>query len=338
MKKLLLIAIILLTQAAALAGPQDASNIRISQNLDQTPSTGITVRYLAVPVTSSATCAVVLSGSTRLPHCYTLGAGFSIVNDVISAGQTQADWSATTGPAAILNKPAFSTIAYTGDWADLLNKPSTWAPSPHTHVAADISDSWPVGRSVLTAPDAATARTALAAVATTDLRLADARTPLTHTHAISDVTGLQSALNSKFNTPSGATSQYVRGDGSLATLPAGTAFNYGDPVARTLVASTAYQAADPTKAAIIYPSYSCQNATQVLASSACTLQVRIGTAGLTCSTGTVYYTQSLTVGLGLLLTQNSTNPVPIFLPAGRSFAICPQTGTFAITAVEQTAG
>lgn len=31
----------------------------------------------------------------------------------------------------------------------------------------------------------------------TDARLADARTPLTHSHAISEVTGLQTALNAK---------------------------------------------------------------------------------------------------------------------------------------------
>lgn len=40
-----------------------------------------------------------------------------------------------------------------------------------------------------------------------------------HTHIISDVTGLSSALSAKFDSPSGTTSQYVRGDGSLATFP-----------------------------------------------------------------------------------------------------------------------
>ncbi|MGU3629840.1 hypothetical protein [Comamonas sp. C24C] len=117
-----------------------------------------------------------------------------------------------------------------------------------------------------------------------------------------------------------------------------TAFNYSQPAARTLTVSTSYQAADPTKAAVIYPSFACTNATTVLAASACTLQVRMGTGTLTCSTGTVYYTQSLTVALGLLITQNSTNPVPIFLPSGASFIICPTAGTFTVTAVEQSAG
>ena len=65
--------------------------------------------------------------------------------------------------------------------------------------------------------------------------------PIGHTHVISEVAGLQASLDSKaateslngyattsaltsglsakFNTPSGTTSQYVRGDGSLAILP-----------------------------------------------------------------------------------------------------------------------
>lgn len=157
------------------------------------------------------------------------------------------------------------------------------------------------------------------------------------TDAVS-ATALTSALSGKFNAPLGTTAQYVRGDGSLATLPALSAYNFSLPTSRTIAASTSYQATDPSKAAIIVPSYACQNATTVLAASGCTLQVRMGTGTLTCSTGTVYYTQSLTVGLGLLLTQNSTNPVQINLPIGASFAICPTAGTFTITAVEQSVG
>lgn len=147
-----------------------------------------------------------------------------------------------------------------------------------------------------------------------------------------------SCLAAKFNTPTGTTAQYVRGDGSLATLPTVAAFSFSLPASRTLAASTSYQATDPSKAAVIYPSYACTNATTVLAASGCTIQVRMGSVPLTCATGTVYYTQSLTVQLGVLLTQASINPVPIFLPTGAYFILCPTTGTFTLTAVEQTAG
>jgi len=41
---------------------------------------------------------------------------------------------------------------------------------------------------------------------------------------LSDQTDLQNALNAKFNNPTGTISQYIRGDGSLATFPAITGF------------------------------------------------------------------------------------------------------------------
>lgn len=126
--------------------------------------------------------------------------------------------------------------------------------------------------------------------------------------------------------------------GTTLDVASPASFNYSQPTARSLAVSTSYQATNTSKPAIIYPSYACQNATQVLASSGCTLQVRMGTGTLTCATGTPYHTQSLTVNLGVLITQNSTNPVPIFLPAGASFILCPTAGTFTINAVEQVAG
>lgn len=48
-------------------------------------------------------------------------------------------------------------------WTGVTGKPSTFTPSTHTHVATDISNSTSVGRSVLTAGDAAAARTAIGA-------------------------------------------------------------------------------------------------------------------------------------------------------------------------------
>jgi hypothetical protein len=45
----------------------------------------------------------------------------------------------------------------------------------------------------------------------------------------SQVSGLTSALAGKYNTPSGTTSQYVRGDGSLSTLPTTPARSFATP-------------------------------------------------------------------------------------------------------------
>jgi hypothetical protein len=77
----------------------------------------------------------------------------------------------------------------------------TKAATSHTHTATNISDSTATGRSVLTAVDAAAARTAIGAgtsslaIGTTgttaaagnDSRLSDARTPTAHTHTASQV-------------------------------------------------------------------------------------------------------------------------------------------------------
>lgn len=126
------------------------------------------------------------------------------------------------------------------------------------------------------------------------------------------------------------------------TGPAGAAaptFNFGTPTARTIAVSTAYQATDITKADIVTVSASCQNTTTVLASSACTIQVRqAAAAGLTCSTGTVTQTWTSLVNLGLVFTQTSGSPFDIKLPIGGYFILCATSGTFTISAVEQSAG
>lgn len=138
---------------------------------------------------------------------------------------------------------------------------------------------------------------------------------------------------------SGSTSQYVRGDGSLATLPALTV-NYGDPAARTLSMSTVYQATDPSKATVVTVSPSCTNTTTVLASSTCTMTVhQSNLSSVSCSTGTVVSTWNSAVPLGLVFTQTSGSPFDIKLGIGRYFIMCPVAGTFTITtAVDQTLG
>lgn len=147
-----------------------------------------------------------------------------------------------------------------------------------------------------------------------------------------------SALATKYTTPTGSSAQYVRGDGTLATLPTQVAFDFSQPASRTLAVSTDYQASNTAKAAILYPSFACTNATTILAASSCTVQVRQGSSSLTCSTGTVVYTINLSVSLGLLITQASTNPAPLFVPIGGHFVFCPSAGTFTVSAIEQSAG
>lgn len=123
------------------------------------------------------------------------------------------------------------------------------------------------------------------------------------------------------------------------TIPTVTQFNYGAPNARTLSIATAYQATDPSKAAVVTVSPQCTNATTVIAASACTLTARVGTSGLTCSTGTVVATWTSTYTLGLLLTNASGSPIDIKLPIGGYFVLCATSGTFTInSAVDQSTG
>lgn len=48
-------------------------------------------------------------------------------------------------------------------WTDVTSKPTTFTPATHSHTASSISDSTTVGRAVVTATDAAAARTAIGA-------------------------------------------------------------------------------------------------------------------------------------------------------------------------------
>lgn len=136
--------------------------------------------------------------------------------------------------------------------------------------------------------------------------------------------------------PTGATGpQGPAGPAGAAPSP----FNFSNPAARTLAPSTAYQAADPTRAAFVTVTASCTNATTLVASSACTLQVRQSpTAGLTCSTGVVSMSWTSTVQLGLVFTQTSGSPLAVKVPIGGYFILCPVAGTFTIAAVEQSVG
>jgi hypothetical protein len=66
---------------------------------------------------------------------------------------------------------------------------------------------------------------------------------------LSSQTDLQTALNGKFNNPTGTTSQYIRGDGSLATLPTSSGIPHGtatgtDTYTTTISGVTAYNDAD----------------------------------------------------------------------------------------------
>ena len=79
----------------------------------------------------------------------------------------------------------------------------TAAPNAHTHAISDTTglqaalDGKQAAGSYAPATGIAPSAITGTAVVTTDSRLSDARTPLSHSHSVSDVTGLQTALDAK---------------------------------------------------------------------------------------------------------------------------------------------
>jgi hypothetical protein len=131
--------------------------------------------------------------------------------------------SAHTHPwADVTGKPAtFAPSAHRHPWADLDNVPSSFPPSGHVHPSTDISDSTAIGRSLIIAQTALSARNTIGAMdaartfTKADVGLgsvdntADVDKPVStamtaalalksdtgHTHQIADVTGLQTSLD-----------------------------------------------------------------------------------------------------------------------------------------------
>lgn len=143
------------------------------------------------------------NGSTVLPVFYTLGSGLTLNAGVLNtAPQVQPDWNAPSGLASIANKPTLSPVATTGAYSSLTGVPTSFPPAAH-------NQPW----STITAPP-----TTMAGYGITDGVTQAALNATLGSYATSSA--LASGLSTKLNAPSGTTAQYVRGDGSLATLPA----------------------------------------------------------------------------------------------------------------------
>jgi hypothetical protein len=165
-------------------------------------------------------------------------------------------------------------------WSAITDKPSTFAPSAHTHSVADVSGLQTqldgkqaagsyaaashthtssqvtdfaaaviaaapptTNASLLTSGTVDAARLPASIVLTTDSRLSDARTPLSHVHSVSDVTGLQTALDSKQVAGSYAASSHTHTASQVSGLASvATSGSYADlsnkPTAYTLPSAT----------------------------------------------------------------------------------------------------
>jgi len=148
----------------------------------------------------------------------------------IPDAQVASDWNSTSGVSQILNKPILFSgnysdltgkpslfsgsyvdltnkpVLFDGTYASLTGKPTTFTPSAHTHSIGDVTG----------LQDSLDSKATLASLSgyVTNSALSTSLSGYTTTGA------LAAGLSAKFNTPTGSTTQYVRGDGSLATFPA----------------------------------------------------------------------------------------------------------------------
>lgn len=156
------------------------------------------------------------------------------VSLTIPAAQIQSDWNQanTASLDYIKNKPTIPTVNYpvtsvntkTGDVV-LTNTDVGAAAIVHTHTISDVTN-------LQTTLDSKANSSALANYVTTSslstmLSSYVTNSSLTATlGGYATTTALTSGLSGKFNVPTGNTTQYIRGDGSLATFPTIPTVNY----------------------------------------------------------------------------------------------------------------
>ena len=157
-------------------------------------------------------------------------AGYITLAQVPSATpQVNTDWNSTSGVSQLLNKPTLFSGAYadltgkpvlfSGNYADLSNKPALFD-GTYTSLTGKPTSFVPSAHTHIIS-DVNGLQTALDSKATTSSLSGYVTTSSLSTTLSGYATSgaLTSGLAGKYNTPVGTTAQYVRGDGTLATFP-----------------------------------------------------------------------------------------------------------------------
>ncbi|WP_378734689.1 hypothetical protein [Nocardia brasiliensis] len=143
--------------------------------------------YAQLPATPAEGAQYVVRADGLL-YVYHAAAGGWLPNGqgvVIRGPAGATEWAGVTGKPATF-PPTIGDTATTAVAGDDPRLTNPRPPTSHAHPANQISDSTALGRSLLTAANAAAARTAIDTIASTDTRLTDARTP-TPTGQIYDI-------------------------------------------------------------------------------------------------------------------------------------------------------
>jgi hypothetical protein len=188
------------------------------------------------------------------------------------------------------NLTTWTEFAVSSDWATLSGKPSTFPPSSHTHTTSQITDfasavaaaATPTSdASLLTSGTLSAARLPATVVLTNDGRLSDARTPTAHSHAVSDVSGLQTALDGKQVSGSYAAASHTHTAGQVSGLATvATTGAYADLSGKPTLFSGSY--ADLTSVPSTFtPTIHAHSAADITSGTIATARLASGTAGST---------------------------------------------------------
>lgn len=278
------------------------------------------------------------NGVTQLPVFLTMGPGLTLSGGVLDAAPASVSWANVTG------KPAFAAVATSGAYADLTGLPVTFSPSTHTHAAADVtSGTFPLARlpalpisqttglqTALDSKFATPAGTASQYVNGTGALTTFPTTfaPAAHTQAWSTITATPTTLagygiTDALPRPTGTTAQYIRGDGSLATLPS-SAPTINDAPARALVTTTAATGYQVSATRIAHVCYEGTFATTSTIGGPSSASVFLETADTNSTTPADWTTRaqqtySNTITLAVVLNQVQSNNWSFcrYIPAGK---------------------
>lgn len=148
---------------------------------------------------------------TGKPSTFTPSAHTHTSADVTDFAAAVVAAAPPTTNASLLTSGTLADARLSAAVTTSLSKADTASQPGHTHTASAISDSTTTGRSVLTSTDAAAARTAIGAQASGSYAAA------THSHAIGDVTGLQTSLDGKQASGSYAAASHTHAASDIAS-------------------------------------------------------------------------------------------------------------------------